>query len=120
LRILAQVDAAATRIEPPTLNVNSNGRSVNVFVELPPGVDPYQTVLSSVRFQNTVATNQRSLVVGDFNSNGIPDMKFVFDRGAVTAILPEGDHVPVTVTGEVRDQAFFTADRKSTRLNSSH
>ena len=33
----------------------------------------------------------------------------MFDRGAVTRLLPEGDQVAYAVTGEVQDEAFFAA-----------
>jgi hypothetical protein len=44
----------------------------------------------------------------DWNHNKIPDWSFKFDRGSVAAVLPEGDSVPVAVTGEIPEAARFT------------
>lgn len=109
LRVLPSVDATATKFVPSTFNRQSSGSLVRVFVELPAAADPNRVVLPSVRFQDSVPCAQRTLVIGDFNGNGIPDLQFLFDRGAVEAVLPEGDSVEVRVTGEVEDTAFFTA-----------
>jgi hypothetical protein len=42
--------------------------------------------------------------VGDYDDDGIPDLMVKFDRAAVQRILPVGDEVRVTVTGQVEGE----------------
>ncbi len=108
---VGSVNAAAANISPNSLNLDSNGRFVKAWVELPSGLDPNRTVLSTVRFQGQIPGSQAALVLGDFNHNGIPDLEFQFDRAAVEQILPEGEAVQVSVTGEVEDLIYFTGSQ---------
>ena len=106
---VGSIDAVAADVDPNTLNLDSNGRFIHASLELPAGLDPNRTVLSTVRFQGQVPCSQDALAIGDFNHDGIADLRFQFDRAAVEAILTEGDPVPVTVTGEIEDTIYFVA-----------
>jgi hypothetical protein len=103
------VDAADFQMDPNTLNLTGNGKFINAQVELPPGYDPADIVLSTVRFNGTVPAESNAATIGDFNQNGIPDRQFKFSRSAVEAVLTEGDSVEVTVTGEIEDTIYFVA-----------
>jgi len=105
---VGSVDAIATEIDPNTLNLDSNGRFIKASLELPAGLDPNRTVPSTVLFQGLVPCIQDGVTIGDFNHNGIADLRFRFDRAAVEAILPEGDQVVVQVAGEIEDTIYFT------------
>ncbi|HEU5310074.1 MAG TPA: choice-of-anchor D domain-containing protein, partial [Candidatus Eisenbacteria bacterium] len=104
------VDAAAADVDPNTLNLESGGQYVVGRVELPPPYLPGQIVASTVRWNGTVpvaaGTEPR---VADFNENGVPDLELRFDRAAVESVLTEGDPVPITLTGEIHETAYFTA-----------
>jgi hypothetical protein len=102
-------EAAACDFDPNTLNRDSNGRTVVIRAELPPDLDPRHVVLETVRFQDVLPPAQDLLVIEDWNGNGIPDLKFVFDRAEVEALLDEGDRVPLRLTGEVENQTWFAA-----------
>jgi subtilisin family serine protease len=102
-------EAAACNFDPNTLNRDSQGRKVVMWAELPPGLDPARVLLESVRFQDVLAPAQDSLEIGDWNGNGIPDLKFRFERAEVEALLTEGASVPVSLTGEVENQTWFAA-----------
>ena len=45
--------------------------------------------------------------IGDYDSDGIPDLMVKFDRQSVIDILPVGDEVNVTVTGKLFDKTAF-------------
>jgi hypothetical protein len=108
---VASVDAAATQVDPNTLNLESNGQWVVGRVELPPPHDPGDIVASTVRWNGVVPLAEGTEPeIGDFNENGVPDLALRFDRAAVEAILPEGDPVRVTLTGEIHETAVFTAN----------
>ena len=102
---VAQFEATYTDIDPNTLNLDSNGRWITAYVELPPEYDPEDVVLETVTFNGVVPADRMS--VGDENGNGIPDLMFKFDRGEVEGILEAGDSVQVCVTGEIEDTAWF-------------
>ena len=111
-------DAAFTDVNPNTLNLHSDGNFIMVRTELPTSLDPARALLSSVRFLG-IPTAQSDLTIGDFNENGIPDLTFKFDRASVEAILPEGDDIPVVMTGEVENKACF-ASRDTIRVIRPH
>ncbi len=104
------VDAAYTEVDPNTLNLASNGKFVTGYVELPSGYDPADVVLETVMLNDQVPALVDKSNLGDFNSNGVPDWAFKFDRSAVEGILGEGDSVTVVITGEILHTAYFWAE----------
>jgi len=104
------VDVAACDVDPNTLNLSSNGKWMTGRVELLPGYDPADVVVETVLFNGTVPVDGSHYSLSeDFNDNGIMDMMFKFDRSAIEEILPEGEHVEVVITGEIRDTTYFVA-----------
>lgn len=104
------VDAVATDTEPNTLSVTSNGKWMTAYVELPPEYDPMDVVIETVLLNGVVPAESSPFDNdGDFNDNGIPDLMFKFDRTAIEGVLPEGENVQVTITGEIRDTIYFVA-----------
>ena len=102
------IAAAHTDVEPNTINLDNRGMYVTAYLELPPGYDPADVLLSTVTLNGTVPADAEKSQMGDFNENGIPDWAFKFPRAAVEAVLPVGDPVTVTITGEVEDTIWFT------------
>jgi hypothetical protein len=104
------VDAAAADIDPDALNLMSNGNWITGYVELPMGYDPADVVIETVMFMGSIPADPDSWHYDeDYNENGIPDLKFKFDRLAAEEVLPTGDMVEVTVYGEIRDTTWFVA-----------
>ena len=101
------VGVAAFELEPRLLDARRREGWVIAKVELLPGYDPARVVLSTVKLLGRVPTVDRALRIGDFNRNGVPDLKFRFRRDQVLRALPEGDRVDVTITGMIRDSTFF-------------
>jgi hypothetical protein len=107
---VASIPAADAEIVPSTLNLRSSGRWITARVELPAGYDPARVVPSTVRFLGVVPP-EGAPTISDFNHNHVPDLEYKFDRAAVVAVLPEGDDVLATVTGEIEDTAWFIATK---------
>jgi subtilisin family serine protease len=106
---VGSVDAAEVDVDPNTLNVESRGRWAVARVELPSSYDPALVVASTVRWNGTVPLAEGTDVgIADFNGNGVPDLELRFSREAVEAVLQEGDSVPITIIGEIRDIIWFT------------
>jgi len=101
---------ATIDFRPRTLNEESEGRWVKVYIELPQGYGVNNIDRSSILLEGTVSAKQRPYRVGDHDYDGIPDLKVKFKRSEVIDILPEGDEVPVTVTGLVGTTTFEGVD----------
>jgi subtilase family serine protease len=101
---------ATIDFNPNTLNRNSNGKWVTVFIELPDGYDVNDIIISSILLENTVPAESRPWAIGDHDHDGIPDLKVKFKRSDVIDVLLAGDNVPVLVTGELETVTFDGID----------
>jgi hypothetical protein len=70
--------------------------------------------ISSIRLNSTVPALTRLSEVGDYDSDGIPDLMVKFDRSAVQGVVEASESVEITVTGEVEGMQFEGTD--STRV----
>jgi sugar lactone lactonase YvrE len=95
-------------VEPGTLNLSSRGKTVRVWFQLPAPFDPREILISTVSLNGLLPPKARPVDFVDENHDGVEEVVLKFDRAAVEAILPEGDRIPVTVTGEVRNRTWFT------------
>jgi hypothetical protein len=89
--------ANTVKIEPDTLNLNSNG-VFTVFVAFAPGYDPNNIVANSLRCYGATGTNVK--VSGGW------EIQVKFSRQDVEAV-PTGDHVLILVTGAFKDGTTF-------------
>ncbi len=108
---VGSVGVAVFELDPQTLDGRKPGGWVTAKVELLPGYDPGRVVLSTVKLLGRVSCVDRALRIGDFNRNGIPDLKFRFDRAQVLRALPDGDReddrVEISISGEIQDSTYF-------------
>ena len=109
--ILATID-----IDPDTLNLKSNGEWITTYIELPGSYDVNEIVVSTVKLippsgDEVVVDSSAPTTVGDYDSNGIPDLMVKFDRATVIEYLGTVDtvgdgtgideDVELTITGEL-------------------
>jgi len=102
-----EIDLDWFDIDPNTLNLSSNGTKVRGALQLPPGYDPRQVVISSVSLYGVLFADPAPIEFADENGDGVDELILHFDRAAFQSLVPEGDQVPVTVTGEVADTVWF-------------
>jgi hypothetical protein len=96
---------------PNTLNLKSMGNWVTGHLEPKPPRTASEIVLGSIRLNGIVpADTSGPHTIGDEDSDGISDLMVKFSRQAVSLTVPDGDHVPVTVTGTVGPRLFTGAD----------
>jgi hypothetical protein len=95
-------------MEPATLNLASHGRTVRGAFQLPAAYDPHDVVISTVSLNGQLYANPMPVSFTDDSSDGVEELVLKFDRAAFEALLPEGDSIPVTATGEVRNTIWFT------------
>jgi hypothetical protein len=102
--------AATVDFDPNTLNLKSRGRWVTCYVELLDGCDVADVDIASVMLNGSVHAEESPSSIGDYDSDGLPDLMVKFDRSAVGAILTIGQNVEITVTGNVGSQLFSGTD----------
>ena len=101
---------ATIDFDPDTLNLKAKGKYVTVYIELPPGYDVSQIDIFSIRLNGTVPALAKPTQVGDYDSDGVPDLMVKFDASAVKGLLTPGSQVEITITGEVAGIAFEGSD----------
>ncbi len=99
------------RFSPRSLNLKSMGRWVKGVLEPHPPALASDILLASIRLNGVVAVDSSGPHgVGDDDGDGIPDLTVRFRRAEVEAVVPEGDDVPVTVTGLLGGRNFEGTD----------
>jgi hypothetical protein len=92
---------AAIDIDPDSLNLNSKGKWITCYIELPEDYDVEEIKVSTIKLNDEVPAESRPTGVGDCDDDGIAELMVKFDRSAVQEILEAGDEVEITVTGEL-------------------
>ena len=101
---------ATINFDPNTLNKTSNGNWVTVYIELSVGYKVADIDISSIRLEGTIPAETWPYTVGDYDKDGLPDLMVKFKRGDVISLLPNGELVPVHVTGRVGTTSFDGVD----------
>lgn len=94
-------------IDPDTLNLNSQGKWITCYIELPGDYDVDDIDVSTIKLNDQVPAESHPTGIGDEDDDGVPDLMVKFDRSAVQQILQAGDEVEITVTGELNDETPF-------------
>jgi hypothetical protein len=95
---------------PRTLNLQSHGKVVTAYIELPEGHDVNEISISSIKLNHTVPALANPTEIGDYDGDGTPDLMVKFSRAGVDSLLTPGARAEVTVTGEVAGIAFEGGD----------
>ncbi|MBI3449432.1 MAG: choice-of-anchor D domain-containing protein [Acidobacteria bacterium] len=101
---------------PSTLNLKSNGNTVRGVVQLPAGFDPHDIDVASVRLEGALGVVPSPVTFPDENGDGVKELSLKFDRAGLAALLGPGAVVPVAITGEVRDIAWFRGSASITPI----
>ena len=105
---VTQIILVTLEFKPDTLNLESMGKLVTVYIELPMGYDVGQIDVSTIVLNGVVPALEKPIEVGDHDSDGVPDLMVKFDRSDVQDVLkPGGDEVKVMVSGELTDGTLF-------------
>jgi hypothetical protein len=98
-------------LRPPADDPNAPPPSdlMRVAIELPPPYNPRDIRPGTIRLNDTVKVGIDSLQYPDLDGDGVPELLVTLSRRALAATLPPGAEAPVTVQGEVADQAWFRA-----------
>jgi len=95
-------------VEPNTLNLGSQGKTVRAKLQLPAAYDPHDILMPTVSLNGAIYPRTSPIDFADENGDGIDEMILKFNRSDLDAILPEGASVPVTLTGQVGNKTWFS------------
>lgn len=94
---------ATINILPETLNLKSKGTLITCHIELPLGFNVSDVYVSSLLLNGTICVAPKPTSIGDYDSDGIPDLLVKFDRQAIIVWLKQQGiywgQVTFTVTG---------------------
>ncbi len=102
--------AADILVTPRTLNLRSRGRWVTGSIELPPPFYAEDIDISTVLLQDTIPADPDEWEIVDSDQDGIRELVVMFDRALFQAVLPQGEYVPVTISGEEKTRDFIGED----------
>lgn len=95
--------------DPNTLNLDSKGKWVTVYVELP--VDSDNTAadidVTTVLLNGLIPADTSTFTVGDYDGDGIVDLMVKFDRNSVQSLLNPADSVDITISGNFNNGSHF-------------
>ncbi len=103
--------------DPDTLNKDSNGRWVTVYLETPMGCDPRDIDPSTILLNGILSpvldphygwVHSEDSYIMDHDEDGLWERMVKFIREDVAAILPTGDTVWINITGETYDGIEFS------------
>jgi hypothetical protein len=107
------IDVDRFEVYPETVNLSSRGRTIRASIQLPPPYDPRHVVADSVALYGELYAEPGSLEIADADGDGIDEAILSFDRQRFAELVPpDGDLVPVTITGEVDGQTWFRSLRR--------
>jgi len=106
------VIGAAVDIIPNVLNLRSNARYITAFIELPSSYNVMDIDVPSILMNHTIPVDSSApAVIGDYDSDGIPDLMVKLNRTAVLEfILSKGikyGNVTLTISGIAYDGIMF-------------
>ena len=92
-RIIWPSIAMDVDIKPDTLNLQSKGKWITAYIELPEGYDVADVNVSTTMLNETVPAELSPTTIEDYDNDGIADLMVKFDRAAVVQCIL--DHVPI-------------------------
>jgi hypothetical protein len=102
--------AAGIDFDPDTLEKDSEGVPVTVYIDTPPETPVTWIKIHTVLLNDTAAVlAEPPPVIADFDEDGQDELMVKFDRYQVSSILPLGRHL-VTVTGQLAGHRFSGQD----------
>jgi len=95
--------------KPDTVNLESKGQWVTVYIELPlgHGYGIGQIDLGTLILNSLIRSEAKPNEIGDYDGDGIPDLMVKFNGLDVQKILNIGDAVRITLTGNLIDGRLF-------------
>ncbi|NHJ20214.1 MAG: hypothetical protein EAX91_04660 [Candidatus Lokiarchaeota archaeon] len=101
------VIVASIRLNPHTLNLNSKGKWITVYIELPEGYSVENIDLSTVLLNNEIPAEEKPTQIYDFDNDNLLDLMVKFDRSSLITLLKLHECHEVIVSGKLNNQKEF-------------
>jgi len=98
---------ATVDFDPNTLNLKCKGKWVTTYIELPTEYNVADIDVTTVLLQGVIPAATSPTNIGDFDSDGVPDLMVKFDRAALQSLVSVGESVEVTISGSLVDGTDF-------------
>ena len=105
-----QFVVATVEYGPEVINLNSNGKWVTAYVELPDDLDPANIELDSLAITAIDGTSigpinaeAKWYEIGDFDNDQVSDLMVKFSRSDLQEYLPVGETVDIELQGMLTD-----------------
>jgi PKD repeat protein len=115
VKVVPSIIPATVDIKPETLNLSSKGKWITAYIELPGEYDVSKIDISTVKLNDIVFAESSPIGIGDYDSDGIPDLMAKFDRSTVESLLQPGEEI-ITVAGRIEEKTFSGSDAIKTIL----
>jgi len=95
-------------IKPDMLCYKSKRQNIACYIELPEGYDANNINISSIRLNDEVAVKKNRLKIGDYDDDGVPDLKIKFKINLIKkSINWDEEKTELKITGQFTDGTFF-------------
>jgi DNA-binding beta-propeller fold protein YncE len=101
---------ADIEVNPRTLNLKTKGRYVEGRIELPSPYSAHDIAVNTVVLQDVVPAELSGFSFEDRDADGLEELLVKFDRALFQSVVPQGDAVPVHITGHVLQRTFVGED----------
>lgn len=96
----------AVDVDPDSLNPESEGKWITVYIEPPASYNVSEIDVSSIRLNDAIPVDTgASITVGDHDHDDIQDLMVKFDRALIVDLLSRGE-TKLVVTGEINEAPF--------------
>ncbi len=96
----------AVDVDPHSLNPESQGKWVTVYIEPPTSYNVSNIDVSSIRLNGSIPVDDgASMTFGDHDHDDIQDLMVKFDRGLIVDLL-SGGGTKLVITGEINETPF--------------
>lgn len=105
----SRVVTATVDMDPPALNLKSEGEWVTAHIELPEGYSVNDIDASSLKLNKTFSVDlNTSALLGDYDNDGVPDLTVKFNRTELTSYIYyvlgiKYGNITLTITGKLTD-----------------
>jgi hypothetical protein len=112
---LASYRCAQVDIDPQSLNLGRKGNWITTYVELGKSFSMQNVNVSSIKLNGTIpVASSTPVTIGDYDSDGVPDLMVKFDRTSVAALILRNcvlknniAKATLTISGKLKDGTPF-------------
>jgi hypothetical protein len=106
--------SAIVDIGPECINLNTTGKWISVYIELPEDYNVSYIKVSTILLNDTIPAELQLTAIGDYDNDTSPDLMVTFNRTQIVEyILSKGiiqGNVSLTLTGESKTAFFNGSD----------